>query len=323
MLSIFVGISKVFLFICFVFFIFFAENSLASQVRRTRDGNRRVWVSKAFKSEDEALEFMLEHSIPIISLESPNDKDKFKKKLKSWNPQIENWKSIGAWEPIYVYLEKPIYEISVGGHLFQNDETLSTGAVINTENKGIAFDLKLTFPFDLELFTYMNYRLLQKNNFQLEGSSRVYSIPMNHSIELGFTRAPMFSRWSYGLSLEGQQFSFMSFNSEKYRVLRLIEENLQVSQSDIIWGAANLNYRFSLMGYGTYLLASGAYSLYGNKSLEDGSLEEDVTAYRFRGSIKQYLKYSLWLNFYYQVTKMSGVTKTSQTQYGAYLGTNF
>ncbi len=290
---------------------------------RDSGGLRRVWINKRFVTEDEALEFMIQHSIPVMSLEAPSDIPRFKKLLRYWNPQIKDWRTIDAWENIYVYRDNPIYDISLGYHYYLNSETLALGGTIETENRGPTLDLRLNFIHTLEWHSYLNYKLMQKNKFQLANSTRIYGFPINHNIEYGVSYHPQFSSFSFGFALGWQQFSFISFNSDRFNILRIIEQNLQVSLSEVIWMIPSISYRFSIMGHGSYLTLALGYSPLGTKSLDDGSKEEDITSTKWNLNFKQYIKSNLWFKLYYQDSEMKGDTSTSQAQYGGFLGLSF
>lgn len=221
------------------------------------DEMRRALVNQNVKDRDDALEFIIRHSIPIISLEAPEDMETFKKKLRVWNPHIRDWTNIGEWEPINVYRKTPIYEIALGYHLYDNIEQLGEEGTIKTTNSGPTLDLRVTFVHDLEFFSYINYKFLQKNSFTLEGQTRLYSFPANHSFEYGFKWQSSFSSWGTNLAVGYEQYSFISFNSDRFRVRRIIERNLQVSTSEIAWILPALDYRFTLFGRGSYLRLGG------------------------------------------------------------------
>lgn len=307
------------IFILTIFFLFQSSCWAA----RDSNGLRRVWVNKRFVTEDEALEFMIQHSIPVMSLEAPSDIARFKKLLRYWNPQIKDWRNIDAWENIYVYRDNPIYDISLGYHYYLNAETLALGGKIETENRGPTLDLRLNFIHTLEWQSFLNYKLMQKNKFQLANSSRIYGFPVNHSIEYGLNYSPQFSSFTFGLSVGWQQLSFISFNSDRYNILRIIEQNLQVSLSEVIWFMPSMSYRFSVMGHGSYITFKVGYSPIGNKSLDDGSKKEDITSSKWNLNFKQYIKSNLWFKLYYQDSTMKGDTSTSQTQYGGLIGLSF
>jgi len=314
---------KILVIFCLLFLISGSSTWALSKSRLDSNGLRRVWVNKRFKTQDEALEFMIQHSIPVMSLEAPSDLERFKKLLRYWNPQIKDWRKIDAWENIYVYRENPIYDISFGYHNYENDEVLSGGGNIVTENRGPTFDIRLNFIHKLEWHSYVNYKLMKKNKFQLANSSRIYSFPVNHSIEYGGIYQPQFSNWSYGLALGWQQYSFISFNNERFNILRIIENNLQVSLSEVFWLIPSLSYRFSIMKHGGYLTLAAGYSPIGTKSLDDGSKKEDITSVKWKINYKQYVQANLWLNLYFQDAQMEGDTSTNQMQYGGFIGLSF
>ncbi len=296
-----------------------------AQGRRRVDSNglNRVLVNKRFKTEDKALEFMIRNSIPVMSLESPSDIERFKKLLRIWNPHIKDWRKLDSWENVYVYRENPIYDVSVGYHFYDNNEQLDTGGNIITENRGPTFDLRLNFIHSLEWQSYFNYKLMKKNNFQLANSQRIYNFPINHNLEYGMSYRPQFSNFSYGLALGWQQFSFMSFNNERYNILRIIEQNLQVSLTEVFWLIPSVSYRFSIFKHGSYLTLAAGYSPLGTKSLDDNSKKEDVTSFKWNINFKQYLQSNLWIKLYYQDSQMDGATKTNQVQYGGFIGLSF
>lgn len=294
-----------------------------SKSRVDSNGLRRVWVNKRFKTQDEALEFMIEHSIPIMSLEAPSDLERFKKLLKYWNPQIKDWRNIDAWESVYVYRENPLYDVSFGYHYYDNDETLDSGGNLLTENRGPTFDLRLNFIHTLEWHSYLNYKMMKKNKLQLASTQRIYNFPINHNIEYGLIYQPQFSSFSYGIAVGWQQFSFMSFNNERFNILRIIEQNLQVSLSEVYWVIPSISYRFSIFKHGSYLTLALGYSPIGTKSLDDGSKEEDITSMKWNVNFKQYLKGNLWFKLYYQDSEMDGDTQTHQIQYGGFIGLSF
>lgn len=284
---------------------------------------RRALVNQNVKDRDDALEFIIRHSIPVISLEAPEDMETFKKKLRLWNPQIRDWTNIGEWEAINVYRKTPIYEMSLGYHYYDNTEKLESGGTINTTNSGPTLDLRVTFVHDLEFFSYLNYKFLKKNDFTLEGQTRLYSFPANHSFEYGFKWQSSFSNWGTNLAVGWEQYSFISFNSDRFRIKRIIERNLQVSTSEILWFLPSLDYRFTLFKRGSYLRLGGGYSVFGKKSLDDGTKEEDVKSYRGLFSWKQYIRSRWWVELYFQYAQMDGVTNTVQSQYGLYTGYSF
>ncbi len=303
--------------------VLFLLNVTQAMAKRDSNGLRRVWINKRFVTEDEALEFMIQHSIPVMSLEAPSDIPRFKKLLRYWNPQIKDWRTIDAWENIYVYRNNPIYDISLGYHYYLNEETLAAGGTIKTENRGPTLDLRLNFIHTLEWSSYFNYKFMRKNEFQLANSSRIYGFPINHNLEYGVSYRPQYSSFSYGLAVGWQQFSFISFNSDRFNILRIIEQNLQVSLSEVFWLMPSLSYRFSILGHGSYITLSMGYSPLGTKSLDDGSKKEDITSTKWNLNFKQYLKSNLWVKLYYQDSTMEGDTSTSQIQYGGFVGLSF
>lgn len=283
-------------------------------------GLRRALVSQSFKDENESLEFIIKHSIPVISLEAPKDKEKFKKKLKEWNPRITDWTKIGGWEDINVYRKSPIWELSAGYHYYDNTETLQGSGTINTTNSGPTIDLRLTWVHDLAKFTYLNYKFLKKNDFTLEGQSRLYTFPENHAVEYGWRWQSPFSPVGANIAVGWEQYSFISFNSDRFRIKAIIERNLQVSTSEIFWFLPSLDFRFSILGRGSYLRLGAGTSLKGSKALDDGSKQESVSSSRAIFSFKQYLRSRWWTQLYYQYAQMEGVTSTTQSQYGLYVG---
>lgn len=302
------------------FMTLFALTSQLWAGRVDSNGLRRAWVNKRFKTEDEALEFIIQHSIPVLSLQAPSDIERFKHFLREWNPHIKDWAKMGAWEEIYVKRKNPIYDLSFGYHFYRNTETLSRGGAIFTENRGPTFDLKINFIHTLEWRSYFNYKLMKKNNIQLVYLDRIYTFPINHSFEYGVAYEPQFSAFSYGMAVGWQQFSFLSFNSDKYKIQRYIEQNLQVSSSQVVWFIPEVNYHYSTFGHGSYITLAMGYSPIGTKSLDDGSKKESITSSKWRISYKQYIKSNLWFKSYYENNTMKGNTVTVQGQYGLFVG---
>lgn len=302
-------ISAAYLFIC-------VENVHAEKLRR-------ALVSQSVKDTDEALEFIIRHSIPIISLESPDDMETFKKKLLKWNPQIKDWTNIGEWESINVYRKSPLWDLSLGYHYYDNSEQLIEGGTINTTNSGPTVDLRLTWVHDLEFFSYLNYKFLQKNDFTLQDQSKLYSFPANHFVELGLKWQSTWTAWGFNTAIGWEQYSFISFNSDRFRVKRTIEQNLQVSTSEVWWFLPSMDFRFTILGRGSYFRIGGGKSFSGSKALDDGSKQEDVDSYRVLASWKQYIKTRWWTQLYFQYAEMEGLTNTTQSQYGWYIGYSF
>lgn len=285
---------------------------------------KRALVSQTFEEEDKALDYILKHSIPVMSLEAPEDKELFKKKLRFWNPQIEDWTKVGGWEEIKVYRKSPIYEVGLGYHAYQNEEGLSEGGVLKTTNSGPTVNIKATFVHSLDWTTFINYHFLQKNDFTVVGKTRLYKFPSNNSVELGVKYQSPFSAFSYEFALGYEEYSFISFNNERFRIRTIIEDNLQVSTTKMYWLFPAIDYRFTLMGRGSYLRVGVGRSFMGDKSLDDGEkFEEVVDSTRLLVSWKQYYMSRFFVRFYYQYARMEGLTKTDQTQFGLYTGYSF
>ena len=231
--------------------------------------------------------------------------------------------TIGEWESINVYRKSPLWDLSLGYHYYDNSEQLADGGTINTTNSGPTVDLRLTWVHDLEFFSYLNYKFLQKNDFTLQGQSKLYSFPANHSVELGLKWQSAWTGWGFNTAIGWEQYSFISFNSDRFRVKRIIEQNLQVSTSEIWWLLPSMDFRFTILGRGSYLRLGVGKSFLGKKSLDDGSKQEDVDSSRVLMSWKQYIKRRWWVQLYYQYAEMKGITNTVQSQYGFFVGYSF
>lgn len=281
---------------------------------------RRAQVMQNFEKEDDSLDFIIKHSIPVISLEAPKDRETFKKKLKLWNPHIRDWTSVGGWENINVYHKSPLWEVALGYHYYDNEEKLAEGGVITTSNSGPTLDLRATWVHDLSIFSYLNYKLLQKNDFTVENQEKIYSFPVNHSLEYGWRYQSPFSPIGFNLALGWEQYSFISFNSDRFRIKAIIEQNLQVSTSEIFWLLPSLDFRFSVYGKGGYIRLGAGVSALGKKELDDGAKSEDVSSFRGIFSYKQFIHSRWWIQTYMQYANLSGETESTQGQYGLYLG---
>ncbi len=296
-------------------FCFTAEAQLAQGTRPL------VLSSDDWVSEEAAMDWVIKRYIPIISIEHPTDMKRFRTKLREWNPQIKNWKKIKAFTPINVYRKTPLWDVSLGFHTYDNSEELiAESSTIDTKTFGPTLDVKATFTHSLSLFSYVNFRALKKNNLDLRDNGRQYSFPVNYSVRYGVFGQNQFSPWTWEASLEYEQLSFMSFNNKLYRVKSIILRNLQVSETQMVWGTVGFGRRFTFNKRGVYLNLLGGYSAFGSKSLDDGSLKEDVVGYKFMGSLKYYFVHRMWIMGYAQITQYEGNTGTLQQQLGTYIG---
>ncbi|TNF25936.1 MAG: hypothetical protein EP319_15085, partial [Deltaproteobacteria bacterium] len=99
-------------------YCFTAKAQLAEGVRPL------VLSSDDWVSEEAAMDWVIKRYIPIISVEHPTDMERFRTKLREWNPQIKNWKRIKAFTPINVYRKTPLWDVSLGFHTYDNSEEL-------------------------------------------------------------------------------------------------------------------------------------------------------------------------------------------------------
>lgn len=303
-------------FLIILLFFGSAANAQLAQGTRPLVFNSDDWVS-----EEAAMDWVIKRYIPIISIEHPDDIEKFRKKLKEWNPRIKNWKKIKAFTPINVYRKTPIWDISFGFHAYSNSEDLlDDNSTIDTKTFGPTLDMKATFTHNLSTFSYVNLKVLKKNDLELVENNTQYSFPVNYSLRVGIFSQPQFSPWTWEASLEREELSFMSFNNKVYRIRAIILRNLQVSENVLYWGTVGFGRRFSINKKGLYINLNAGYSAFGTKKLDDGSLKEDVTGLKFMGSAKYYLIQRVWVMGYGQVTGYEGNTGTLQQQFGTYLG---
>lgn len=297
------------------FFCFTAKAQLAEGVRPL------VLSSDDWVSEEAAMHWVIKRYIPIISVEHPTDMERFRTKLREWNPQIKNWKRIKAFTPINVYRKTPLWDVSLGFHTYDNSEELiAESSTIDTKTFGPTLDVKATFTHSLSFFSYINLRALKKTNLDLKESGKSYTFPVNYALRAGVFSQNQFSPWTWEASLEYEQLSFMSFNNKLYRVRSIILRNLQVSESQMVWGTVGFGRRMTFNKRGLYLNLLGGYSAFGSKSLDDGSLKEDVVGYKFMGSLKYYFVHRMWIMGYGQLTRYEGNTGTFQQQLGTYIG---
>lgn len=258
-------------------------------------GQNVLVFSGDWVSEEAAMDWVIKRYIPIISIEHPDDIERFRKKLREWNPGIKDWKRIKSWTPINVYRKTPVWDVSLGFHTYSNSEVLiSESATIDTKTFGPTLDVRATFTHSLTFFYYVNYKLLKKNNLDLATSDDSYSFPANHTVTLGFFNQAQFSPWSWEANIEREELSFMSFNNERFRIKAVILRNLQISDNTLYWVHAGLGRRFSINGRGTYLNLLGGYSAFGTKELDDGSLKEDVSGFKLQASLKTYFIHRMW-----------------------------
>ncbi|MCO4793651.1 MAG: hypothetical protein KC493_08070 [Bacteriovoracaceae bacterium] len=280
------------------------------------DGN---WVS-----EEAAIDWVIKRYIPIISIEHPKDINRFRNQLREWNPRIKNWKKIKSWTPINVYHKNPVWDVSLGFHTYSNSEELIVeSATIDTKTFGPTLDVRATFTHSLTFFSYINYKMLKKNNLDLSNPNKSYSFPVNHTFTFGIYNHPKFTNWTWEANVEREELSFISFNNKIYRIKTKILQNLQVSKNSLYWVHAGLGWRFTINDRGNYINLLGGYSALGTKKLDDGNLKEDVTGFKFHGSWKSYIVHRMWIKGYAQITRYEGVTGTFQQQLGFYTGYTF
>lgn len=284
---------------------------------------QKVYVDTSFKSSEEVgLRYYVDNFLSLNTFARPFDQEEMMNKMKTWNPHIKSWKNVTYDTRIFVKQKNPIFEAYVGYNFATNSEDLPSDNEIRIDNQANNFGGSFYYFFSPSIFASADFEINQQWAFTSETAGKTFDYGATSNFSTHFNYLTK-RRWGASLGLQKEGITFLSVSDIDNQSSGGILRRLEVAQGNVYWSQLKLTYRTSSNGKGTYYTGTFSKSMFGDKTYETTSKEDDLKGVKLSFDWKQYWLGNYWTKTYYEFRAFDGLVEYTRATVGLNMGYTF